>query len=148
MSRAPRCLVRRLNAKVESLLNLLKHRIGQKEISDTDDELQLRGRTYCESRPRKNRELNINKPSRISLNRRISNSPPAYTSAEATVGTTELIGAVESGEFDIDGTATMDSVVFCRVFMNDNIRASKRTQITDLRAFIRTHYRNFNHCRP
>lgn len=91
--------------------------------------------------------LSLDKPSRTPRNRQILNSGPTYSLAGAPMSTTNLIAALESGEFDIDDTAIMDSVPYFRVCMNDNHQMSKCTQIEDLKNFISTRSRNFNYWR-
>lgn len=58
-----------LTQNAESLWDLQEHEIQVQKISDTEDEVQPRGRTYRERRPRKNRVLSLDKPSQIPRHR-------------------------------------------------------------------------------
>lgn len=92
-----------------------------------------------------NRVLNFEKSSRDPRNRRESNLKPTCTSPEAPVSISDLITAVESVELGLEDTATIDSVPYCKVYMNYNHRSSKCAEIKDLKAFIRAHSCHFNH---
>lgn len=113
------------------------HKVHWQEMSDTEDEHHSRRRPYRELWSWENCVLNLDKPSRSSINSRISNSPPAYSLVWARVSTTDFIAAVESGNFDIVDTAIVNYVPYNRVCSRDSHRASKYTQIRDLKAFDR-----------
>lgn len=48
----------------------------------------------------------------------------------------DLVASVESGKLDLNDTAAMDSVPYCRVCMDDNHKTSKYFPIKDLEDFI------------
>lgn len=53
------------------------------------------------------------------------------------------LAAVESGEFNLDDTTSLDSTPFCLVFLNDNQQTSQYQEVKNTATFIRTTNRYF-----
>lgn len=100
-------------------------------------------RKVYETRNQQARVLTVENAPRLEV---VLNENDATSSSRATdlvrMSMSELIAAVESGEFDIDDTTSMDSVPYCRVCMNGSHRTSQCEQVKDLKAFIRARNKN------
>lgn len=71
-------------------------------------DFEPRRRAYHETKSRKNGLMNLNKPSRMSMKRRISSLPPNYSLPRALVSTTDYTIPMNSDELDIDYKGATD----------------------------------------
>lgn len=59
------------------------------------------------------------------------------------VNTSDVVAAVESGEFYLDYTASTDTMPFCWICLNDNHKTSGCQEVKNFTSFIRTRNLNF-----
>lgn len=91
-------------------MGLQAQKVRPQKKSDTGQAHKRRWPAYWTSLRWKNGMLSLDELSHTLRNGLISNSPPIYSLAGAVMSATDLIAAVESNEFDINDTATVDFV--------------------------------------
>lgn len=78
-------------------------------------------------------------PPQMSSPRHVAPSSTNTSASNATsMSVSDLVFAVESGQFDLNYTTSMGSTLFCRVCLNDNHKPSWSQQFKNISTFIWT----------
>lgn len=91
--------------------------------------------------------MNVERPSQKFKIRCASKLPPTHGTFEAPMSTTALIAAMKATELDLHSAATVNSVPYYRVCMDDSHLTPKCVQINDVKALNRTRMKNFYYWR-